>query len=78
MTSSIAKRRSALSALGWLVTAVGMIAGIARIVAHTRITDFPVDMTIYREGVQAFLDGRPVYSEPMLASGTIAKAPKGG
>ena len=71
MTSSIAKRRSALSALGWLVTAVGMIAGIARIVAHTRITDFPVDMTIYREGVQAFLDGRPVYSEPMMA-GDIA------
>lgn len=71
MTSSIAKRRSALSALGWLVTAVGMLAGIARIVAHTRITDFPVDMTIYREGVQAFLDGRPVYSEPMMA-GDIA------
>lgn len=71
MTSSIAKRQSSLSALGWLVTAVGMLAGIARIVAHTRITDFPVDMTIYREGVQAFLDGRPVYSEPMLA-GDIA------
>lgn len=71
MTSSIAKRRSALSALGWLVTAVGMLAGIARIVAHTRITDFRVDMTIYREGVQAFLDGRPVYSEPMMA-GDIA------
>ena len=71
MTSSIAKRQSSLSALGWLVTAVGMLAGIARIVAHTRITDFPVDMTIYREGVQAFLDGRPVYSEPMMA-GDIA------
>ena len=40
-------------------------------IAHTLITDFPVDMIIYREGVKAFLSGGEVYSEPMYA-GDIA------
>lgn len=50
-----------------LLTVAGLLLGLLGVISHTRITDFPVDMVVYREGVQAFLDGRSVYSEPMLA-----------
>ncbi|WKD59419.1 Polyprenol-phosphate-mannose-dependent alpha-(1-2)-phosphatidylinositol mannoside mannosyltransferase [Corynebacterium caspium DSM 44850] len=40
-------------------------------VQHLRITDFPVDMIIYREGVKAFFSGGQVYTQPMIA-GDIA------
>ena len=35
------------------------------------MTDFPIDMVIYREGVKAFMAGGEVYSQPMMA-GDIA------
>lgn len=53
------------------ITLVALVAGIVITVIQTRVTDFPIDMVIYREGVKAFLEGREVYSEPMMA-GDIA------
>ena len=35
---------------------LGLIFGAWKIVQDTRITDFPIDMVVYREGVKAFLD----------------------
>lgn len=46
---------------------LGALGGLATIIQHLLVTDFPVDMIIYREGVKAFLDGRSVYAEPMMA-----------
>ena len=46
---------------------LGLIFGAWKIIQDTRITDFPIDMVVYREGVKAFLEHRSVYSEPMLA-----------
>lgn len=46
---------------------LGLIFGAKKVVQDTRITDFPIDMVVYREGVKAFLEHRSVYSEPMLA-----------
>ena len=46
---------------------LGLLCGARKVVQDTRITDFPIDMVIYREGVKAFLEHRSVYSEPMLA-----------
>ncbi|MDO5032843.1 glycosyltransferase family 87 protein [Corynebacterium sp.] len=54
-------------ALRYALTALGLLAGLGGVIAHTLMTDFPVDMVIYREGVKAFLEGREVYSEPMYA-----------
>lgn len=48
-----------------VLTVLGLLAGAAAIFKQTRITDFPVDMAVYREGVRAFLAGEPVYSVPM-------------
>lgn len=48
-----------------ILTVLGLLAGAAAIFKQTRITDFPVDMAVYREGVRAFLAGEPVYSVPM-------------
>lgn len=53
------------------LTLLGLIVGAVMTVIHIRMTDFPVDMIIYREGVKAFMEGREVYSEPMFA-GDIA------
>lgn len=50
-----------------VVAFLGFVAGFITIIKHVNKTDFPVDMIIYRQGVQAFLDGRSVYSEPMHA-----------
>lgn len=54
-----------------VVAFLGVVAGFGVTGRQMLITDFPVDMIIYREGVRAFLDGRELYSVPM-AAGDIA------
>lgn len=50
-----------------MVVALGLVAGFGVTGRQLMITDFPVDMIIYREGVRAFLDGGEMYSVPMYA-----------
>ncbi len=50
-----------------MVVALGLIAGFGVTGRQMMITDFPVDMIIYMEGVQAFLDGAEMYAVPMYA-----------
>ncbi len=50
-----------------MMTLLGFGAGLAVSFDHARITDFPVDMIIYRDGVRAFLAGGEMYSVPMQA-----------
>ncbi|MEJ4092594.1 glycosyltransferase family 87 protein [Corynebacterium accolens] len=50
----------------YTVALLGFVFGAWKVVEDTRITDFPIDMVVYREGVKAFLEHRSVYSEPML------------
>ena len=50
-----------------MVAALGLVAGFGVTGRQMMITDFPVDMIIYREGVRAFLEGREMYSVPMYA-----------
>lgn len=50
-----------------LLTLFGLAAGIGATSISMQETDFPVDMIIYREGVQAFFSGRDVYAVPMHA-----------
>lgn len=50
-----------------MVVALGLVAGCGVIGRQITITDFPVDMIIYLEGVRAFLDGGEMYSVPMYA-----------
>lgn len=50
-----------------MVTALGLVAGFGVTGRQLMITDFPVDMIIYREGVLAFLEGREMYAVPMYA-----------
>ena len=54
-----------------MVTALGLVAGFGVTARQLMITDFPVDMIIYLEGVRAFLDGAEMYSVPMFA-GSLA------
>ncbi|AIG64264.1 membrane protein [Corynebacterium atypicum] len=54
-----------------MITLCGLAAGVGVTATQMRLTDFPIDMIIYREGVQAFFSGREVYGEPMMA-GDIA------
>lgn len=56
-----------LDAILKMVTALGLIAGFGVTGRQMMITDFPVDMIIYRDGVRAFLEGREMYSVPMYA-----------
>lgn len=51
----------------WAFFIVGIVLGLYATWQQVNKTDFPIDMIIYREGVQAFLDGRSLYSEPMKA-----------
>ncbi|MDY3126736.1 MAG: glycosyltransferase family 87 protein [Corynebacterium sp.] len=44
---------------------VGLLVGMRATWQMVEFTDFPVDMVVYREGVQAFMQGRPVYSVPV-------------
>ncbi len=50
-----------------MMTVLGFGAGLAASFDLARITDFPVDMIIYRDGVRAFLSGDEMYSVPMQA-----------
>lgn len=50
-----------------MVALLGCVAGVGVTGRQMLITDFPVDMIIYREGVRAFLEGREMYSVPMYA-----------
>ena len=50
-----------------MVTFLGLGAGLGVLYRHTQITDFPVDMLIYRDGVRSFLSGEELYSVPMQA-----------
>ncbi|HAT3894991.1 TPA: DUF2029 domain-containing protein, partial [Corynebacterium striatum] len=63
--------KPANTTLKWALTLFGLIAGTVGMILHVRMTDFPIDMVIYREGVKAYLEGRSMYSEPMMA-GDIA------
>ena len=56
-----------LTAVLQMVVALGLVAGFGVIGRQMMITDFPVDMIIYLEGVRAFLDGGEMYSVPMYA-----------
>ena len=51
----------------YTVALLGFLFGARKVVEDTRITDFPIDMVVYREGVKAFLEHRSVYSAPMPA-----------
>ncbi|WPF67055.1 glycosyltransferase family 87 protein [Corynebacterium sp. 22KM0430] len=53
-----------------LLIVLGLAAGVGTTFRQFAATDFPVDMVIYREGVWAFLQGREVYSVPMMAGDT--------
>lgn len=57
-----------LSQLLQLISALGFITGAAIVYKQTRITNFPVDMAVYRAGVRAFLNGEAVYSVPMYVA----------
>ncbi|WIM69581.1 glycosyltransferase family 87 protein [Corynebacterium suedekumii] len=50
-----------------MVAVLGCVAGVGVTGRQMLITDFPVDMIIYREGVLAFLEGREMYAVPMYA-----------
>lgn len=50
-----------------IVAVLGCVAGVGVTGRQMLITDFPVDMIIYREGVLAFLEGREMYAVPMYA-----------
>ncbi|MHA2788774.1 glycosyltransferase family 87 protein [Corynebacterium sp. S7] len=49
------------------ITWLGLAAGLGVTWRHIGLTDFPVDMIIYREGSRAFFSGGEVYSVPMYA-----------
>ena len=58
-------------ALAGVVGVVGLVIATISTVIQVMLTDFPIDMVIYREGVKAFMEGGEVYSVPMMA-GDIA------
>lgn len=58
-------------AVAGVLAAIGVIIATIVTTIQVRVTDFPIDMIIYREGVKAFMQGGEVYSEPMMA-GDIA------
>lgn len=51
----------------YTVALLGFLFGAWKVVEDTCITDFPIDMVVYRESVKAFLEHRSVYSAPMPA-----------
>lgn len=50
-----------------LTSIIGLLAGLAATLYRLNKTAAPVDMVIYRQGIDAFLHGREMYSEPMFA-----------
>ena len=51
---------------------IGILAGIGITAKQVAITDFPVDMLIYLDGVRTFLAGGELYSQPMHAGADLA------
>ncbi|MGO3819399.1 MAG: glycosyltransferase family 87 protein [Corynebacterium casei] len=58
-------------ALSGVVGVLGLVIATITTAIQVMLTDFPIDMVIYREGVKAFMEGGEVYSVPMMA-GDIA------
>ncbi|MGO2114090.1 MAG: glycosyltransferase family 87 protein [Corynebacterium casei] len=58
-------------ALAGVVGVLGLVIATITTAIQVMLTDFPIDMVIYREGVKAFMAGGEVYSVPMMA-GDIA------
>lgn len=67
MTEKLRPATLPLTTVLQLMAALGVVAGIGVTGRQMMITDFPVDMIIYLEGVRAFLDGGEMYSVPMHA-----------
>lgn len=61
----------AIAAATTLLTWAGLFFGVASTLRQIQANDFPVDMIIYRRGVEAFLSGGDMYAQPMQA-GDIA------
>ena len=58
-------------AIAGFIGLLGVIIATVTTAIQVMLTDFPIDMIIYREGVKAFMAGNEVYSVPMMA-GDIA------
>ena len=58
-------------AIAGFIGLLGVIIATITTAIQVMLTDFPIDMIIYREGVKAFMAGNEVYSVPMMA-GDIA------
>lgn len=58
-------------AIAGFIGLLGVIIATVTTAIQVMLTDFPIDMIIYREGVKAFMAGNEVYSVPMIA-GDIA------
>lgn len=69
--TDISPKRYLPPALAGVVGGLGVIIATIATAMQVLMTDFPIDMVIYREGVKAFMAGGEVYSQPMMA-GDIA------
>lgn len=70
-TQPSSTKRYLSPALAGAVGVLGLIIATITTAIQVMLTDFPIDMVIYREGVKAFMEGGEVYSVPMMA-GDIA------
>lgn len=70
-TQPSSTKRYLSPALAGVVGVLGLIIATITTAIQVMLTDFPIDMVIYREGVKAFMEGGEVYSVPMMA-GNIA------
>ena len=70
--AQVAVRRAFFSpVIAGIIGVLGIIIATVATATQVMLTDFPIDMIIYREGVKAFMAGDEVYSVPMMA-GDIA------
>lgn len=58
-----------LKSLRWPVIVGGILISLSLIFLHIIETDKPIDMMVYRAGVQEFINGGEVYSKPMHVEG---------
>ncbi|MEY8577997.1 glycosyltransferase family 87 protein [Corynebacteriaceae bacterium 6-324] len=70
-TQPSSTKRHLSPALAGVVGVLGLVIATVTTAIQVMLTDFPIDMVIYREGVKAFMEGGEVYSVPMMA-GDIA------
>lgn len=70
-TQPSSTKRHLSPALAGVVGVLGLVIATVATAIQVMLTDFPIDMVIYREGVKAFMEGGEVYSVPMMA-GDIA------